>query len=162
MFLHVLPLIFYSDSWINIYIYIYIYIWWPNPSVCPSRKSNSDEVFHLDRVVTFDPRVQLRPLFSSPWHGGSCCTLVTMSAGPSAPPPLFSLVLFAVCNVGDASHTSLTGWTQIRTQTVFIVVSRFKHRSLQQTVTLGHHYLNNTNYYFLECTPIGCIGFFQS
>lgn len=32
-----------------------IYIWWPNPSVCPSRKYNSYEVFHLDRAMTCDP-----------------------------------------------------------------------------------------------------------
>lgn len=31
-----------------------IYIWWPDPSVCPSRKSNSYKVFHLDRAITYD------------------------------------------------------------------------------------------------------------
>lgn len=31
-----------------------IYVWRPNPSVCPSKKSNSYEVFHLDRALTSD------------------------------------------------------------------------------------------------------------
>lgn len=90
-----------------------IYIWWPNPSVCPSRKSNSYEVFHLDRAVTHDPECSWG-LFSpqgTQLHKHWLEVVAHLSqCWRRAMPTSLSLLAFAFYTVRNTLHTSLAGF----------------------------------------------------